>query len=171
MAIPDYQTLMLPVLRHAAQSETRVPDVETKIADEFELTPEERDQLLPSGRQRVLHNRIHWAKFYMQRAGLVDFPRRGRFIATEKGKELLATNPTRIDVETLLQYPSFQEFYRGGGSDANEERSASVTSSTPKQADKTPEEQIESAQLACNPHSEKSSYSGSCRTAPTSSSR
>ncbi|HEY9347111.1 MAG TPA: winged helix-turn-helix domain-containing protein, partial [Inquilinus sp.] len=90
MTIPDYQTLMLPVLRRAALGETRVPDLEDQIANEFGLTPEERDQLLPSGRQKILHNRIHWAKFYMGKAGLIDSPRRGRFMASEAGRALLA---------------------------------------------------------------------------------
>jgi Mrr N-terminal domain len=74
MPVPDYQSLMLPVLRLAAEGETRVPEIEDKLADEFELTAEERDQLLPSGRQKILHNRIHWTKFYMVRAGLIDTP-------------------------------------------------------------------------------------------------
>lgn len=58
LAIPDYQTLMLPVLRIAAEGETRVPEVAEKVAYEFGLSSEERDQLLPSGRQRILHNRV-----------------------------------------------------------------------------------------------------------------
>lgn len=75
MTIPDYQTLMLPVLRLAAEGETRVADVSERIADDLGLTQAERDELLPSGRQRVLHNRIHWAKFYMSKAGLSPRPR------------------------------------------------------------------------------------------------
>lgn len=63
MPIPDYQTLMLPVLRLAAEGETRVADVAERVADAFGLSAEEREQLLPSGRQRLLHNRVHWAKF------------------------------------------------------------------------------------------------------------
>lgn len=78
MAIPDYQSLMLPVLRIASQGESRVPDAAKKIADELGLTEAEREEMLPSGRQRLLHNRIHWAKFYMSRAGLIDSPARGR---------------------------------------------------------------------------------------------
>ncbi len=76
MAIPDYQALMLPLLKRAASGETRVLDAEKQLGDEFALTPEEREQLLPSGKQRVLHNRAHWAKFYMMKAGLVSFPKR-----------------------------------------------------------------------------------------------
>jgi hypothetical protein len=72
MAVPDYQSLMLPVLKQAALGETRVPDVADKVADELGLTAGERDQLLPSGRQKILHNRIHWAKLYMAKAGLID---------------------------------------------------------------------------------------------------
>ncbi|MGH6868593.1 MAG: winged helix-turn-helix domain-containing protein, partial [Methylocella sp.] len=153
MAIPDYQTLMLPVLKRAAQGETRVPEVEEKIAAEFGLTPEERNQLLPSGRQKILHNRIHWAKFHMTKAGLIDTPRRGWFKATETGLTLLAKNPGHIDVKLLLaDYPAFVDFYRGfkdlyrvGHTDGDEAETASATSVAPLPvAAATPEEQIES---------------------------
>lgn len=102
---------MLPVLRLAAERETRVADVAEWIADDLELTQPEREELLPSGRQRLLHNRIHWAKFYMSKAGLIASPARGRFVATDKGKALLATSPERIDVALLMQDPEFREFY------------------------------------------------------------
>src|ERR1019366_8346184 len=68
MAIPDYQKLMLPLLKRAVQAEIRVLEAERQMGEEFGLTPEEREQLLPSGKQRVLHNRAHWAKFYMMKA-------------------------------------------------------------------------------------------------------
>lgn len=141
--IPDYQTLMHPVLRIAAEGEKRVADIETRIADEFGLTQEEREELLPSGRQRVLHNRIHWAKFYMTKAGLLMSPSRGRFVATEAGKAILASNPDRIDVQTLLREPSFREFYKGG---TESEAGETGTERLPTDAGATtPEEQIESA--------------------------
>ena len=101
MAIPDYQTLMLPVLTLAAHGETRVPAVSEKIADQLGLSEVERDELLPSGTQRVLHNRIHWAKFYMTRAELIDSPKRGVFVASPAGKALLLTSPPKIGVELL----------------------------------------------------------------------
>lgn len=138
---------MLPVLKAAAHGEVRVPDVAGKIAEELGLTPEERDQLLPSGRQRILHNRVHWAKFYMSKAGLITSPRRGRFLATAAGRELLARKPDRINVESLLAIPSFAEFYKGG----QESQTASIPKSTaaPRvEAQVTPEEQIEGAYLA-----------------------
>jgi restriction system protein len=149
MPIPDYQALMLPVLKLAAKGETSAPEVEEKIADEFGLTPEERAQLLPSGRQRTLHNRVHWAKFYMTKAGLLDSPKRGRFIASASGRTLLATNPDRIDVQRLLAYPSFQEFSKSGqspeGHIVEPPNAVSPSNPTPKS---TPEEQIESAYAA-----------------------
>lgn len=110
MAIPDYQTLMLPVLRLAAEGEWRVPMAAEKIADEFALTEQEREELLPSGRQKLLHNRIHWAKFYMTKAGLIETPRRGVFRATDEGKAVLAKSPASIDNETLKAYPAFIAF-------------------------------------------------------------
>ena len=120
LAIPDYQTLMLPVLRIAAEGETRVPEVAEKVAYEFGLSSEERDQLLPSGRQRILHNRVHWAKFYMSKAGLIASTRRGWFVATDAGRAFLAQNFERIDVERLLAVPSFAEFYRASSKGSNE---------------------------------------------------
>ncbi|MER8803066.1 restriction endonuclease [Mesorhizobium sp. M0998] len=142
MTIPDYQSLMLPVLRLAAEGEKRVVDVVDRIADEFELTQEEREEMLPSGRQRVLHNRIHWAKFYMSKAGLITSPRRGRFIATSAGRELLAGNPQRIDVTMLMSNTSFREFYKPERAD---DEPASYPSPNAEPDAATPEEQIEAA--------------------------
>lgn len=147
MPIPDYQTLMLPVLRLAAESETRVADVSERIADDLGLTQAEREELLPSGRQRLLHNRIHWAKFYMSKAGLITSPARGRFLATEMGKALLAKAPERIDVALLMQVPEFREFYRNESA-AAEEASAGRKPPETASARTTPEEQIDAAHAA-----------------------
>lgn len=142
MAIPDYQTLMLPVLRLAATGVTRVPDVATAIADQLGLSEAEREEMLPSGRQRVLHNRIHWAKFYMAKAGLIDSPERGRFVASAEGKALLATQPATITVETLKAYPAFAQFYAGDAHASPAEASVAEAAAT---ATATPEEQIDAA--------------------------
>lgn len=150
MAIPDYQTLMLPVLRLAAQGETRVPEVAEKVTYEFGLSPEERDQLLPSGRQRILHNRVHWAKFYMSKAGLITSMRRGWFAATEAGRALLAEKPERIDVERLLAYPTFAEFYRASSRGSNDTTELEPKVAPSQDATNTPEEQVEAAHLALN---------------------
>lgn len=145
MTIPDYQTLMLPVLTTAASGETSVPLAAEVIADQFALTPEQREELLPSGKQRLLHNRIHWAKFHLSKAGLVDSPKRGIFKATDAGLALLAKSPAKIDVNFLKTYPAFADFY-------NQSTGAiSKGSSPPKDVETslnvTPEEQIDAAQM------------------------
>jgi restriction system protein len=140
---------MLPLLKQAASGEKRILDAEKKLGDEFGLTPEERGQLLPSGKQRVLHNRAHWAKFYLMKAGLVSFPSRGTFVATDAGRELLAKAPGQIDLELLKGYPSFEEFYKGDHSAENTIVGGTtdplLQSGAPRS---TPEEQIEKAFFA-----------------------
>ncbi|WP_295637992.1 restriction endonuclease [Novosphingobium sp.] len=145
MTIPDYQTLMLPVLALAAAGETRVPLAASRLADELGLSEEEREERLPSGSQRLLHNRIHWAKFYMTKAGLIESPKRGTFLATPAGKALLATRPERIDVETLKQYDQFSTFYKSTGKECAVEEPIAPAEAVIVSA--TPEEQIDSAGL------------------------
>lgn len=148
MAIPDYQSLMLPVLRLAAEGEARVPDAAEKLADQLGLSQAEREEMLPSGRQRLFHNRIHWAKFYMTKAGLIDSPARGRFVASKAGRALLATNPVDINVDTLKAYPTFSEFYASSTSVAGSSNAAIAGVGEPIDAttSATPEEQIDAAQ-------------------------
>lgn len=148
MAIPHYQSLMLPVLRLAAEGETRVPDAAEKLADQLGLSVAEREEMLPSGRQRIFHNRIHWAKFYMTKAGLIDSPARGRFVASQAGKALLATNPAGINVDTLITYPAFAEFYASStsGAGSTDAASAGAGESIDATTSATPEEQIDAAQ-------------------------
>lgn len=110
MAIPDYQTLMRPVLQLAGQKSWRVPEIAEQIAIEFGLTEAERDEFLPSGKQRILHNRIHWAKFYLAKAGLIESPKRGLFRATPAGLALLAKTPAGIDNQVLKSFPAFRIF-------------------------------------------------------------
>lgn len=140
MPIPDYQTLMLPVLQIAAKGETSVPLAEAEIAAVFALTPEEREQMLPSGKQRVLHNRIHWAKFYLTKAGYLESPKRGRFVITPAGVALLARPPAKLDTHHLLSVPAFREFYRAD--QPEEAAGVTVRGAVPTA---TPEEVIEAA--------------------------
>ena len=122
MPVPDYQSLMLPLLRLAAAGEQRIAVLERSIADQLLLSQTERDELLPSGRQRVLHNRLHWAKFYMSKAGLLASSGRGVFEITDAGRLLLAANPHRIDVKLLMERPQFREFYKGSDGDVSRQR-------------------------------------------------
>lgn len=144
MAIPDYQSLMLPLLGIAAEGETRVPAAAQVIADRLGLSEDEREEMLPSGKQRLLHNRVHWAKFYMAKAGLIDSPKRGVFVASSAGRELLAKKPARIDVETLKRYPAFAAFYNQAGDDTVSEEQNHVTFAAAA-SEATPEEQIDAA--------------------------
>jgi restriction system protein len=148
VAIPDYQTLMLPLLRAAGEGERKVADVADQVADQIGLTSEERVAMLPSGRQRLLHNRLHWSKFYLTKAGLIRSPSRGRFVATEEGRKLLATNPERINVPLLMKLPLFKDWYVNQSATAPEANETIFDPKTVKAADVTPEEQIESAYQA-----------------------
>jgi restriction system protein len=140
MTIPDYETLMLPVLEIARKGETSVPEAESEIVARFGLTEEEREQMLPSGRQKLLHNRIHWAKFYLTKAGLLESPRRGRFVISEFGKTVLEAPPSKVNTKYLLTLPAFREFVRKSD---NGEAAGPKPESPPSTA--TPEEVIEGA--------------------------
>jgi restriction system protein len=110
MSIPDYQTLMLPVLRASENGEVRIGDIVVLLANQFGLPPAERAELLPSGRQTVFSNRVHWAKTYLGKAGLLESVRRGHFKITDRGRAALAASPPRIDNEFLSQFPEFRQF-------------------------------------------------------------
>lgn len=90
--------------------EVRISDVVQSLADQFELTEEERSELLPSGKQTTFANRVHWAKSYLGKAGLVELTRRGHFHITNRGREILANPPARIDIRYLEQFPEFVQF-------------------------------------------------------------
>ncbi len=111
MPIPDYQTLMLPVLRILGDgADHTAPAVIDALATEFKLTPEEREQLVGNQRIKLIASRAHWAMTYLAQAGLTDRPRRGVWRVTDEGRRLLATSPTRIDNAVLARYEGFQSF-------------------------------------------------------------
>ncbi|GBQ22903.1 restriction endonuclease [Gluconacetobacter sacchari DSM 12717] len=145
MTVPDYQSLMLPVLRLAATGTRRVPEIAEAIADELALSPEDRAALLPSGTQRLLPNRVHWAKTYLMKAGLLSSPARGQFTITSTGRDLLASGPSAVTRTMLEQYPSFVSFVAGRPERATEQTAVSVTPHTAATESQTPEERIEAA--------------------------
>ncbi len=111
MPIPDYQAIMLPLLKYAADGkEHSIRDAIIFLAGEFGLTEAERKELLPSGLDRAFDNRAGWARTYLKKAGLLAYPKRGMFGITERGKNVLAQNPSKINVAFLKQYPEFKEF-------------------------------------------------------------
>ena len=111
MAIPDYQTCMLPFLNFLGDGkEHSLRDTEESLGKYFKLSDAERAELLPSGQQGIFKNRIGWARTYLKKAYLVEAPKRGVFKITDRGLKILSTNPVRIDGKFLEQYPEFMEF-------------------------------------------------------------
>ena len=143
MAIPDYQTLMLPVLQLASdQLEHKFREVVEALAEKFSLSDDERAELLPSGSQTVFHNRVGWARSYLKQAGLLESPRRGYFRITDQGLILLAENPERINVSLLERYPEFLEF-RNRKKDTSSNNEGTVISEI--SSGETPEDALASA--------------------------
>jgi restriction system protein len=110
MSVPDYQSLMLPVLQTASRGEVRIGDAVEELADQLSLTAEERTALPPSGKQTVFSNRVHWAKTYLGKAGLIEATRRGHFKITTRGQQVIASRPERIDNAFLGQFDEFKQF-------------------------------------------------------------
>lgn len=139
MAIPDYQSLMLPLLVYAGdRGEHSLREAIEALADQFKLTAEERRELLPSGRQATFDNRVGWARTYLKKAGLLASPRRSYFQITPRGEEVLSQRPKEINASFLRQYPEFIEFQLGQNKDHETETISEVDV-------QTPEESIESA--------------------------
>jgi restriction system protein len=135
--IPDYQSIMLPLLRRVADgAEYRSRDLVELLAKDFNLTPDERKELLPSGQQAVFENRVGWAKTYLKKAGLIESPRRAVVVVSEAGKQVLTKSIDAIDVKFLKQFESFNDFHSSGKSETEEE----VVVET---ADLTPEESLD----------------------------
>lgn len=143
MSIPDFQTLMLPVLGEAATGEKRIGDVVERLADQFGLSPEDRSHLLPSGRQTTFANRVHWAKSYLGKAGLVELTRRAHFQITPRGREVLAQPPARIDIKFLSRFPEFQSFRIA--QDGAEEQAEAAVQTNDATASLTPDEVMRAA--------------------------
>lgn len=145
--IPDYQTLMLPVLELAKDQEVSTKQAISVLADKYELTEEEGAQLLPSGKQRTFDNRINWAKSYLKQAGLVRYPKRGFYIATDEGRAALSKNPKRIDNNFLKQYDAFLEFQARKGTQSSDSK---VAKDAVEDTDATPDEVLRSAHKRVN---------------------
>lgn len=147
MAIPDFQTLMLPLLEFASDGEEHMPrDAVKSLIDKFQLTPEEQAQMLPSGRVTVMQNRVAWANVYMKKAGLLEAVKRGVFRITARGKEVLAQNPARVDMKFLEQFPEFIAFRDASANSSADEKQ--VRNNQVDAIEQTPEETLELAHQA-----------------------
>ncbi|HEY4289030.1 MAG TPA: restriction endonuclease [Puia sp.] len=138
--IPDFQTLMLPLLHILSDgNEHELRDTINRLSDQFQLAEEEKNELLPSGNQPVIDNRVGWARTYLKKAGLLENPRRGILNISEAGKKLLDTKPQRIDVKYLKTLPGFKEWHASFSSKDDE----IVVEKAEIESGKTPEELLE----------------------------
>lgn len=111
MSIPDFQTLMLPLLEFANdRREHPLADAIEYLSTHFKLTETERKELLPSGKQPIFDNRVGWTRTHLKKAGLFTYPARGRFQITQRGLDLLKTKLPRIDMHLLKQFPEYVAF-------------------------------------------------------------
>jgi restriction system protein len=111
MSVPDFQSLMLPLLKLAGDGgEHSIQEALDRLSDEFGLTADDRAEMLPSQRQRRFDNRIGWAMTYLSQACLVERTGRGRFRLTARGHEVLGEEPNKVDVKYLERFPEYQEF-------------------------------------------------------------
>lgn len=145
--IPDYQTLMLPVLEAAKDQPVQTQAVVERLADKFGLTTEEREHLLPSGKQRTFDNRVTWAKSYLKQAGLLTYPRRGFFLITEDGRKVLSQNPERIDANYLMAFEAFRAFRNRRHTEEDEPE---VSDDAVVTSDATPDETLRIAHRQIN---------------------
>jgi len=142
MAIPDFQSIMLPLLKYLEdKKEHHIREVIETLSQQFGLTPEERKELLPSGQQYVFDNRVAWARIYLKKAGLIETTRRGYLKITERGLQVLQENPKEINVRYLMKFPEFVEFrsLKREKEEPDKEKEAGIVDLL------TPEELIENA--------------------------
>jgi restriction system protein len=129
---------MLPLLTLADDGEVRsLAESREAMSAHFNLTPEELKELLPSGTQPVLNNRVAWSSIYLMKAGLLCRPKRGHYQITDRGRELLSSKPDRIDIKILAQFPEFVEF--------REKKKRKSDDSSGTSGSETPEEALEDA--------------------------
>lgn len=114
MPIPDFQSLMLPVLKESAAGEVRISDVVAVLGQKLGLTEAELSELLPSGKQTTFANRVNWAKSYLGKADLIKLKKRAHFEISDRGKVVLANPPKAINIKFLETFPEFKEFREVG---------------------------------------------------------
>ena len=141
MAIPDYQTCMLPLLIYANdQKEHSLREAVEKLATQFELTDDEIREMLPSGQQAVFLNRLGWARTYLKQAGLIaPTKKRGYFRITQTGLNVLDDKPDKITKKYLEQFEDFREFLH------RKKKDSKIKNDNDIGTDKTPAEELETA--------------------------
>jgi len=151
MAIPDFQTLMLPVLRYLSEhGESKSLDVRSKLAADYRLTEQELAELLPSKLARTYDNRVAWAISYLKQAGLIESRSRSTYRIVDKGVELLSNPPERVTVNYLMRYPEFATFREKATNRTKEKDQVVVGSELVVRDAKTPDELIADAHAKLN---------------------
>ena len=109
--IPDYQTIMLPLLKLTGDNQIhKFREVVDSLAEYFNLNNEERKELLPSGNQAIFDNRVGWARLYLTKADLLKSEKRGTHQITKQGLEFLKTNQTHLRTKDLEKFKAFKDF-------------------------------------------------------------
>lgn len=143
MAIPDFQTLMRPVLEYVASADERkVQDIYAEMIAHFQLSEDEQAQMLPSGRVAVMRNRVAWSLSHMKMAKLVESPARATYRVTERGRMLLASAPERITMRDLMQFDEYCEKRKGT---ADSIAATEAAASQDAASEQTPDEALEAA--------------------------
>ena len=141
-----YQDLMLPLLQIASDGlEHGVAEAMEVLAQRLDISETDRDEMLPSGTQTRFYNRMTWALTYLAKSRLLEKSGRGRFRITQRGTDVLATNPARIDNAFLDQFAEYRLFKTKRASAAVETRQASANASMVVEPTVTPDERLDAA--------------------------
>jgi len=143
LAVPDFQSLMLPLLKFSADGEEHtMQEAREGLAKIMGLSEEDLQERLPSGRQSTFANRVAWAKVYLTQAGVLESPKRGKFHISDRGRKILSESPERIDIKFLQRFEEFQAFRQA----SSKNRTGEVThTGDAETATTTPEETLEQA--------------------------
>ena len=111
MAVPKFFEFFEAFLKAVSDGELHsAKDVRNNIANSMKLTEEDVAEMLPSGTQRTFDNRVAWARTYLDKAGLIETPMRGKYHITEEGIRALASNE-KIDIAYLEKSEEFKNFH------------------------------------------------------------
>lgn len=145
MPVPDFQTLMRPLLEFVSDGAERTnQEIRAALVETFALTEDDLAEQLPSGRARTFNNRVGWALTYLFRTNLLERPRRSTYRITPRGREVLAASPDRVDLKVLAQFDEFHEFRQARGSNSGASAAETPTEES-EPSTSTPEEQIDEA--------------------------
>ncbi len=144
MAIPSFQSIMLPLLKLTNDGkEHSIHELLDRLTEEYSLSIQDLNELLPSGKQTTFYNRVGWARTYLSKSGLLEMSRRSYYRITPRGVTVLKNNPSRLDMKYLEQFPEYVEFREKDGHRRKPQESKVELSIETES--KTPEEILEDA--------------------------